>query len=371
MEIYVITLLVLFLFSVIELRVDLTEVQLKIMAILVYFLFVFQVGFRWQTGTDWEPYLSHFNEIVHFSDINNTITGFEKGYSLFVLLIKLLSTNYTVFLVLHALLFYNLIFQSFSRLSPYLFIALLVFYANSIGVWGANRQLIALGICLYSLRYITERNTLKFFLLIALAFSFHSSSILFIVFYFFNRDIKQSVLIGILIVSFIIGKTNIPYAIFSFTGQLLGGAIESKTLAYSGNFRDVAIKNQLSIIGLIRRLVYLVLFMLNYKFLATRLPYYKVLFNGFCFGLVIYFLFSSSLTIMVNRGSLYFVYLEGLLLSCQFLVFRYRIEMSYLLVLLFIVSIFFLFQSISGYEDLFVPYKGTFINTQFHRFRLQ
>lgn len=371
MEIYIFTLVVLLFFSFVELRFDLTDVQLKGMTFFVYFLFVFQVGFRWQTGTDWEPYLSHFNEMVHFSDINNTITGFERGYSLFVLIIKFLSGNYTVFLVVHALLFYRLVFHSFKRLSPYLFVALLVFYSNSIGVWGSNRQFIALGICLYSLRYITERNTLYFFLLIALAFSFHSTAILFIVFYFFNRDIKQSVVLGILAAAFIIGKTNIPYAVFSFTGQLLGGAIESKTLAYVGNFKEDAIKNQLSLIGLIRRLVYLGIFMLNYKFLVTRLPYYKILFNGFCFGLVIYFLFSSSLTIMVNRGSLYFIYLEGLLLSCQFLVFKSRLERGYLLVLLFIVSVFFLFQSISGYEDLFVPYKGVFINTQFHRFRLE
>lgn len=366
MEIYIITLVVLLLFSIIEIRIDLTEFQYKSMSVFVYCLFVFQVGFRWQTGTDWVPYLEHFGEMVRLSDINMTLTGFEKGYSLFVLFVKFFSNNYTVFLVVHALLFYYFIFSIFKKLSPYLFISLLVFYATNLGFMGSNRQLIALGICLYSLKFVMNKNSLKFFALIGIAYLFHTTSILFCVFYFFYRDIKQSKLILILIISFILGKSSFPTFIFSFVGEHIGGMGVSKSEAYL----EEAIKNKLTIIGLIRRLIYFSIFMMNYKFLTLKLPYYKLIFNGYFFGLIVYFLFSDTLSIMVNRGSLYFNAMEPLLLSSQFLVFKNKVERGYLLILLFIVSVFLLFQSISGYDDLFIPYKGIYINTQFHRFRL-
>lgn len=371
MEIYIITLFVLLFFSFLELRVELSETQQKSMAVFVYCLFVFQVGLRWQTGTDWDSYYYHFLEVNTVADVYTTITGFEKGFSFLVLFIKFLFNDYTFFLVIHALLFYYFIFSAFKKFSPFLFISLLVFYATSIGVWGANRQLLALGICFYSLRYVLDKNAFKFFLLIGIAFLFHTTAILFCVFYFLNRDIKQSVLIAVLFLSFVIGKTNFPFVIFSFVGERIGGMGEAKTLAYVDEAKDEALKSQLGIIGLLKRLVFMSFFLINYKFLSSKLPYYKLIFNGFIFGLIIYFLFSSTLPIMVNRGSLYFNFLEGLLLSCQFLIFKKKSESVYLLVLLFVLSIFLLFQSISGYMDLYVPYKGIFINTEFHRFRLE
>jgi hypothetical protein len=71
--------------------------------------------------------------------------------------------------------------------------------------------------------------------------------------------------------------------------------------------------------------------------------------------------------ILVNRGSLYFNVMECFLLASQFLIIKSRLERSYLLFLLLVISFFLLYQSISVYSDLFVPYKGVFINTSFDR----
>ena len=184
MLIYIITFIVLLIFSFIELRVNVSAIQHRGMAFFVYSLLVFQVGLRWQTGTDWESYLLHFEEITNISDVFLTVTGFEQGYSFFVLIIKSIWNSYTAFLLAHAIIYYALVFSAFKKFSPYLFISILVFYATNMGVLGANRQLIALGICLYALRYVVDRNVIKFFLLIGLAFLFHSTAIMFIVYYF-------------------------------------------------------------------------------------------------------------------------------------------------------------------------------------------
>lgn len=370
MGIYIFTLGVLLIFSFLELRADLTTVQHKGMLVFVYMLFVFQVGLRWQTGTDWDTYLLHFEEINKLSDVYYTITGFEQGYSFFILIVKYFWNSYTAFLLIHALLYYVLVFSAFKRLSPYIFISLLVFYAASMGVLGSNRQLIALGICLFALRYVVRKKAFSFFLLVGLAFMFHSSAILFIVYYFLNRDIKQSLLFAILVLSFIIGKTSLPTTAFSFVGDNIGGMGASKVLYYTERYQEDSALYRLGILGLLKRLFFVGLFAYNYKVLTARLPYYKLIFNGYIVGFVIYLLFSSSILVLVNRGSLYFSVMEALLLSSQFLLLKNKHYQVNLLILLFIVTIFLFFQSIAGYADLFVPYKGIFINSDFHRFRL-
>ncbi len=366
MEIYIFTLVVFMLFSYLEMTLDLTKVQHRSMSIFAFIILVFQVGFRWQTGTDWVPYLEHFDEMVKLSDINTTLTGFEKGYSVFVLIVKFFSQSYTVFLVVHALIFYYFIFSVFKNLSPYLFVSLLVFYATTLGFMGSNRQLISLGICLYSLKFVLDEKPFKFFALIGIAYLFHTTSILFCVYYFFYRDIKKSIVLLILIGSFILGKTSIPTHIFSFAGEHIGamGSVKSEEYIEQG------VKNKLTFIGLIRRIIYMTIFMMNYKVLTAKLPYYKLIFNGYFFGLVIYFLFSDTLSIMVNRGSLYFNAMEPILLASQFLVLKNNRERLFFLQFMFVLMVFLLFQSISGYDDLFIPYKGIYINTEFHRFRL-
>ena len=185
MEIYIITLLLLFLFSFLEIRCDLTKKQKRIMKVILFVILIFQVGFRWKTGTDWNPYLNHFNNTFELSDtLISILSGFEPGYAFFVLFVKKLSDDYTVFLVAHSLIYYFFVFQAFKRITPFYFISLMIFYVTTLGVMGSNRQLFALAISLYSLKYVINKNTFKFFLLIGIAFLFHSSAILFSVFFF-------------------------------------------------------------------------------------------------------------------------------------------------------------------------------------------
>lgn len=370
MGIYIFTLIILLTFSFLELRTSLTSIQHKSMLFFVFVLLVFQVGLRWHTGTDWQPYQDHYNEIRQFSDIFNSLTGFEKGYSFLVYVLKSLWNNYSFFLVVNAVFYYLLVFSAFKRLSPYVFVSILVFYTTSMGVMGSHRQLIALAICLFALRYATQRNAFKFFLLVFLAFMFHTSALIFIVYYFLYRKFNQVLIFCVLGISFILGQTNLPLVIFSYFGNLVGGMGSSKVNFYTEIFQENQNLN-LTFLGLIKRLLFLFLFSYNYNYIVQRLNYYKLIYNGYIIGLIIYFLFSSSILILVNRGSLYFTAMEALLLSSQFIILKNKhYQVNYLLVV-FIISVFFFFQSISGYVDLFIPYKGIFINSDFFRYRLQ
>lgn len=368
MTIYLITILLLFVFASIEASCRLTINTKRLILIIVYLILVLQVGLRWQTGTDWNPYLLHFKTFSFFAVPNHPSNNlFEFGYILLVWIVKLITNQYSIFLLIHAIIYYLLIFKSFQRYSPYFYSSLMLFYSLSIGIMGSNRQLIALAICLYALRYIIEKKTINFFLLIFLAINFHFTAILFIIYYFINREIKLVPLISIIVVAFIIGKYQLPVLTFSYVGNLIGGIAAQKAVIYLSGAKDALSEFKLSIIGLFKRLIFLSIFYYNRKRISEELSYYNIMLNGYIVGIVFYFLFATSLLIMVSRGSIFFNVMEPLLISSQLCLFKRKGNRVIIIAVLLVFSLLFFFQSITGYPELFLPYKGIFINTNFHR----
>lgn len=367
MEVYIGTLALILLFAFLELRCKLTETQNNAIIIVLYLIIVLQIGLRWETGTDWNPYFNNFSDIDDIALVFiNALGGIELGYGFLSFYIHKWLIYYSVFLVLHALFFYAVIFKSAKSFSPYAFVSLLFFYATNLGLVGSNRQLLALAICLLALPFVEKRKPIPFFLLVFLASFFHTTAIIFGVYYFINRNFKWQTIIFTLIIAFIIGKTSLPLKLFSL-GGIISESASFKVDFYSENAKEAMQDASLSIFGLFKRLLFLLLFTYNFKYLTEKLSYYKIIYNGYVFGLLLYFLFSSSLLIIVNRGSLYFNVMESFLVSCQLLVLSSRIEKGYMLMVIFIIAVFLLFQSISGYSDLFIPYKGLFYNANFTR----
>ncbi len=335
-----------------------------------YFVLIVQVGLRWETGTDWHPYLEHFESIKGYNTTSPFLTGFEYGYNLFVWIVKFISKDYSFFLLLHAIIYYFLIVKSFRRYTPYLYLTLMIFYASTMGIMGSNRQLIALAICLYALRYIIEEKPAMFFMFIAIAISFHTTAFLFLIYYFLNREIKPVVLIVIIGSSYIIGKTQLPILLFSLFGNAIGGATATKTLIYLAKAENSLSEYQLSIFGLIKRLLFISVFYYNRKKIGEILPFYNLMLNGYIIGIAFYFLFIDSLLVMVSRGSIFFNIMEALLVSAQLFLFNRKENKVVAITFLLILSFFYFYQSIVTYPDLFLPYKGIFINTDIHRLRI-
>jgi hypothetical protein len=241
----------------------------------------------------------------------------------------------------------------------------MLFYVSTIGVLGSNRQLIALAICMYSLKFVIEKKPFHFLISVMFAFLFHSSALLFLVYYFLNRDFSKLHILAMLLIAFVIGKSSLPSIAFSGLGNLMSEASASKVSTYSekGSLGDFS----LSLIGFVRRITYFIIFIWSYNSLTKKWPSYKLMFNGFLFGLLFYLAFSSSLLILVNRGSLYFNIMEVFLITCQLLFFKSHKNILAILFVIFLYSFYIFFQSISVYSDLFLPYKGIFINSEYKR----
>ncbi|TDP00904.1 EpsG family protein [Flavobacterium sp. 245] len=366
MTVYIITFFLFLIFGYLDFCIDLDVKKKNTLYRILFLILVFQVGLRWETGTDWIVYRDNFENTTSIQMVLlGVLDGFEIGYGLFVYFIRNLTDNYVIFLFVHALIYYLLILKSNKQLSPYPIVSLLLLYVTNMGVLGSNRQLLALAICLFSLQYVfINKKALYFFPLVAFASLFHTTAIIFAVYYFLDRDFKKYQIILVLGLSFIIGKTSLPSLLFSGFGSMLGGTAAMKAEIYSNT--DKIQDASLSLIGLIRRIMYFVLFLYNYDKLAQKIKSYRLLFNGFAFGLAFYFLFADTLIILVNRGSLYFNIMETFLLTSQLLLFVAK-DRGYVLFFISLYSILLFFQSISAYDDLFIPYEGIFINTDLHR----
>lgn len=367
MTIYLLTIFLLFAFALLESNFTIKLNTNRLILSIIYVLLVAQIGLRWETGTDWVPYLNHFRSINDFASASPLKNGFEYGYNILAFAVKFIFPNYSLFLVIHALIYYLLIFKSFNRYSPYFYLTLLLFYTLTMGMMGSNRQLIALAICIYAIRFIVEKRPISFFILIAVAISFHTTAFIFAIYYFLDRDLRPRTFFIILISSFIIGMSQLPFLLFSFIGNISGGNIATKIIFYAADAKYSLTENKLTIIGLFKRLILLSIFYYNHKKINKKLPYYNILLNGYILGIVIYFLFADSLLILVNRGSLYFNIMEPLLIASQVSILKGKESKTIAVVAVFILSIFFFFQSIATYPDLFLPYKGIFINSNYSR----
>mgnify|MGYP002516214729 CR=1 FL=1 len=105
---------------------DIVEKYKYVFAFICFTLLVFQDGFRWETGTDWDPYHNFFEELT--ISIQPDDSEFDIGYILFSYIIRIITDNYTVFLTVFAVLFYSAFF--YFIFSLYFPINLL--YGNSI-----------------------------------------------------------------------------------------------------------------------------------------------------------------------------------------------------------------------------------------------
>jgi hypothetical protein len=365
MTVYILTIVLLLYLYYVEVNVTMSSALKRTLLILAYAVLVLQIGLRWEIGTDWDAYFEHFEAVSDFSSAAPSLTSPEYGYNVCVWLTKLLVPNYSVFLVLHAVIYYLLIFNSIQRYTGMLYLPLMVFYAETMGVMGSNRQLIAVAIGLFALRYIESGQRTRFLLLVGLAFMFHSSALLLLLFLFLRASFRSSTIFLALAGAIVFGLSPLPEMLFSEAGNLLGGALVAKAAYYLAAGQTSIGESGLTVIGLVKRIVFLALFLHNRAYLSSRLRYYNLMFNGYVVGLVFYFACARSLLIVVNRGSLYFDILEPILLTSHVMLLTRKANRMALATALCVASVVFFFQSIAPYPSEFIPYRDVLTALRF------
>lgn len=369
MEIYYFTIIVLSLFAFFEINnADNKDVQFvkNWMMSIAYIILVAQMGLRWETGTDWEPYLEMYKNLEqNFEWGKESYFNFEIGYVLFVQLIYKLFDSYSALLFIHAIVYYFFIFKSFNYFSRYFFPALLLFYSITLGMLGSSRSLMAVGIGMYSLVFLDKKKYIYFLLFLAIAFSFHTTSLLYGTYFFIRNKAKIWQIFILILTCLIIGMTSLPVKIFALSGGLNETALNKAIIYMQRAEEDLAAGS--SYIGLIKRIVLASVFLYYRDKITSKLPAFNLMLNGYIFCIAFYFLFYKSVPIMIGRGIMYFNIMEPLLLASMLLIFLSRSAKTLVLVLMIGLSLLNIKLSISAYADLFDPYKGLFYNEEYHR----
>lgn len=365
MEVYIIFSIILFIFSFLEIF-KLTKGKLKNVFLFFSFLgAVLIIGGRWYTGTDWFVYEYLFHESKSIDDVLE-IWSTEIGYGILTWLVRSVTDNYSVFLFIHAIIFYGLLITSFKKIVPYPQTAFFYYFLSNLGFVGSNRQLLGVVFLLFGISFLLNENKKKFIILLISSFSFHATAYLGSVYFFLNRYLsKITIILGILL-AFAFGISPIPLKVFGSLGAL-SDHFMTKTEDYLSSAKSDAASYGLTVMGAFKRLLFFFLFFALREKLIPRFKNYNLFFNGYWVGILIYLFFSNSLTVMVSRGSLYFNLMECLLISSIFIILKKPTNKFLFLIIVYILGIVLMYQSIGGYPDLFDPYKGIWYNTDYFR----
>lgn len=349
----------------------------KAVLILLCFSFlVFHDGFRWETGSDWKVYLEFFQGLTVNYGIDKS--PFEIGYTLFMYLIRLLTDDYTVYLIFHALVFYSCFFYCIIKISNYPFISILVFYSIILPYLGMNRQFLAMGLYAVGLVFLLQNKRLPFVGMIALGFLFHRTAILGLIALLCNKKLKSIHIIVLLLIALVISYSGIINKIaLGLVGlNSLGdnSQIGEKLDAYTTEAAYTSLSIVSTLISLFKKILWISLVLAFKNKIDNKDSKFYILFNLYLAGTFLYLIFNGSLfQVLVSRALLYFNITEMFIIPYVLTIFKQNYGKLIIMIILSLYCGINIQKGFRNYDtnnqksDFFEPYKGIFINTNYKR----
>lgn len=160
-----------------------------------YLILIFITGFRYNVGTDYNGYVFNFNYLM-----NNDIPRIEYSFKFIVKVAHLMGFNQQFIFFVYAAITYVFIFLSvkyFDRVAKYRhIITLFVLQYFLFNGFNTVRQMVAVAIFFYAIRFIVNKNLIRYIIWILIASFFHKSAAICLIFYFIlNLNIKKIALI--------------------------------------------------------------------------------------------------------------------------------------------------------------------------------
>lgn len=346
---------------------DIVEKYKYVFAFICFALLVFQDGFRWETGTDWDPYHNFFEELT--LTIQPQDSDFDLGYVLFTYAIRIFTDNYTVFLTIYAIIFYSSFFYLIFKLSDFPFTSLLIFYMGTVYYMGMNRQFMAMMFYAIGLVSLVKGKRANFIILVLIGALFHKTILIGIVALFLNKKLKNSVIITLLIIALVIAASGIvnrlPIGIFALLGDQAGDKMEY----YSFNGDATSFTSM--VLATIRRLIWIVPLMVFGNRIDKKPKGYYLFFNLYLIGTFFYLICNGTiLQIIVSRALIYFNIMEMFLVPVVFYLLKPNYGKIIATFVLVAYVVLYTYKGFRGYgegTDYFLPYKGIFINTNYNR----
>ena len=270
----------------------------------------------------------------------------EIGYIMFNYLMGFLTANRYIYILILTLIAYYLIFRSFSyNLYNYLFGLIVFLGIYFFFTFTYIRQFLAAVILWNSIKYIVEKNLVKFSIVVIVAASFHNSALLFFPLYFVaNRIYKPEYVVIVMTGCFLLGLTPLPMGLFETYGDI-SGDLERADLYTEQDTSGFRLEY------VIEAVIFLFIILSNYKDFRgsdRRLPVMLNCALCFCGALLI---FSRS----INGGRLSWFFILGIIASLSYLAQKKNFRKLRPVVVLLMLGLYV--RILLSWGGLLSPYK--------------
>ena len=214
--------------------------------ILALILFGLLAGLRWNVGTDYMNYLKNYLAIQNYGYY---IYELESGFYSLTLILAKSGFHFSFYFGFIAFLQISFVYLSFKNeryLYPFLGLVI-IFAPHFLGWMDGMRQMLVATIFLWSVKFIYNRNFIKFSIIIFSCYFIHRSSVFLLFFYFIPRfDMFNDRFITSLLVIFSL-ILGLNYSWFEYLSKLDYFINVVGYSGYSQNLKelvsDVALKN--------------------------------------------------------------------------------------------------------------------------------
>lgn len=329
-------------------------------------------GLRWETGNDWTSYMEYFANCMTWD------TRMEIGYTLLNKAIYyVFGNNYSIFLLITSIIFYWFVLNCLYKYSSVPLLSSFLFFCGYLGFLGTNRQLLAFAICLFSIRFIIEKNTRSFIICVVLASSFHLSAVIWTFVYFINKFYNKKIYYILLFSAIILSLLGFLESILTYILSVVpnSGYLFSQFDNYHNNeVYNVENVTYISLLfPLLRRFVFFFLSINLSSSIIKNNKNFPLFFNMYFIFILIYILFyGSSLQIVVGRVSIYFIFSEFIIIA-ELLSLLKNMFFKYIFSFIcFLYGVILIVKVLSESEEkfsnnLFYPYKSLYYNVDIKR----
>lgn len=280
---------------------------------LVFLIFVVFFTFRGEVYMDWPQYKALYESAPVFStqlDLLHLNTyGWEKGYFVFAAFCKLFSEDYFFFQVINSIIDIILLFgvvKSYYK-NQYFCLCLLFFYCfNGLPISiNLLRNSKVIYLFLISLKYLYNKQYIKYFLLNFIAIFFHTSAVIYILltpFFLWKKNNKKLILSLFIIGNFLfLLRIDILSFFLNFILRLLPSGF-SKIALFIDRYKDTGAYG-IKIGFLERTLTFILFFRCQNDFVKEK--YGNIFVKSYYIYYFCYLFLASAVTICERIGVLF------------------------------------------------------------------
>lgn len=362
--IYFSILILLILFEYINILTNYKYKYLSSMYLIVIGSVLFLLAaFRDGIGYDYENYRRIFN-LITIDKVPQGSSNVEWGFYL----LNLISYSFTIVIFISALIAIPMKIKLICEYSEDGLLSLIMYFTSVFIMFdmGVIRQGIAITFMLFSVKYIINRDFKKFLIVILCGALFHITILVTIPLYFLNYiEFDRKVIYGASFVALLFSIFKVTTIIFRLLSKLPLG-----TISYKLNYYLNSNQSNLTM-SLIKRIIFLVLFVEFFKLKNIRDKKALVFLNGYFLSILVMGFF-SSVDIIGGRGSMGLYFMQVFL----FAIMMRRTEKKPLKLFLFVTVILLSINTMMGpinhgnsSNQPYTPYKSIFSSDEIFEFK--